>query len=143
MPTVEVSFTPLPAHVRTARLVALAVARRAGVPDEALDEVRLAVGEACSRAVGIHASRAPGSPVVMRLSDDTDRFCVEVQDVGTAKDTPPAAGEVGPELMGEPGSGPPDEESGTDILPPEFGLAVITGLVDDLEVTSDADGTSV
>ena len=46
MPTVEVSFTALPAHVRTARLVALAVARRAGVTDDLLDEIRLAVGEA-------------------------------------------------------------------------------------------------
>ena len=51
MPTVEVSFTALPAHVRTARLVATAVARRSGVAESLLDEVRLAVGEACSRAV--------------------------------------------------------------------------------------------
>ena len=35
MATVEVTFTPLPAHVRTARLVATAVARRSGV-DEAI-----------------------------------------------------------------------------------------------------------
>ena len=59
MATVDVSFTPLPAHVRTARLVALAMARRVGVAEETLDEVRLAVGEACSRAVGVHAVRAP------------------------------------------------------------------------------------
>ena len=39
MATVEVSFTALPAHVRTARLVALAVARRAGVSDELIDLV--------------------------------------------------------------------------------------------------------
>ena len=42
MPTVEVSFTALPAHVRTARLVATAVARRSGVDEALLDEVRLA-----------------------------------------------------------------------------------------------------
>ena len=46
MPTVEVSFTALPAHVRTARLVATAVARRSGVDEALLDEVRLAVGRA-------------------------------------------------------------------------------------------------
>src|SRR5256885_4382964 len=82
MPTVEVSFTALPAHVRTARLVALAVARRAGVADDLLDEIRLAVGEACSRAVGVHQSKAPDSPVVMLLSDEQDRFTVEVVDGG-------------------------------------------------------------
>ena len=76
MATVEVSFTALPAHVRTARLVALAVARRVGVADDQLDEVRLAVGEACSRAVGINQSKSPEIPVMMRLSDEQDRFVV-------------------------------------------------------------------
>src|SRR5947208_11829123 len=83
MPTVEVSFTALPAHVRTARLVALAVARRAGVAEALLDEIRLAVGEACSRAVGIHTKHAPEQPVTMMLSDDEDCFTVEVIDAGT------------------------------------------------------------
>ena len=39
MATVQVEFTPLPAHVRTARLVATAVARRSGVDEALLDEV--------------------------------------------------------------------------------------------------------
>src|SRR3954451_23258438 len=82
MATVDVSFTALPAHVRTARLVALAVARRAGVSDDLLDEVRLAVGEACSRAVGIHQNKAQHAPVLMRLVDEQDKFTVEVIDVG-------------------------------------------------------------
>ena len=58
MATVELRFSALPAHVRTARLVAAAVARRAGVDEAVLDEVRLAVGEACSRAV------APAPPAL-------------------------------------------------------------------------------
>jgi anti-sigma regulatory factor (Ser/Thr protein kinase) len=64
MATVEVEFTPLPAHVRTARLVATAVARRSGVDEALLDEVRLAVGEACSRAVegGAPPRGAPPPP---------------------------------------------------------------------------------
>ena len=40
--------------MRTARLVGVAVARRAGVAEELLDEVRLAIGEACTRAVALH-----------------------------------------------------------------------------------------
>lgn len=51
MPTVELRFAPSAEHVRTARLVAAAVARRMGVDPVRLDEVRLAVGEACARAV--------------------------------------------------------------------------------------------
>src|SRR4051812_13138530 len=87
MPTVEVSFTALPAHVRTARLIALAVARRAGVDEALLDEVRLAVGEACSRAVYVNHQQDPGTSVVMRLTDEQDKFTVEVVDCGPHVDT--------------------------------------------------------
>jgi serine/threonine-protein kinase RsbW len=83
MPTVEVSFTALPAHVRTARLVATAVARRSGVDEELLDEVRLAVGEACSRAVEAHRLHCPAEPVRIALTDQGGRFEVEVTDTGT------------------------------------------------------------
>ena len=58
MATVEVTFTPLPAHVRTARLVAAAVARRSGVDEALLNEVRLATAVATRRAVRTWAGRA-------------------------------------------------------------------------------------
>ncbi len=61
MATVELTFSALPAHVRTARLVATAIARRTGVAEAILDEVRLAVGR---RARGLWrrtASTARGS----------------------------------------------------------------------------------
>src|SRR5260370_15078100 len=78
MPRVEVSFTALPAHVRTARLVATAVARRSGVAEALLDEVRLAVGEACSRAVEAHRLHCPAQPVRIALTDMAGRFEVAV-----------------------------------------------------------------
>ena len=80
MATVELSFTALPAHVRTARLVATAVARRSGVDESLLDEVRLAVGEACSRAVEGHQLYCPAEPVRLALTDQAGRFEVEVTD---------------------------------------------------------------
>jgi anti-sigma regulatory factor (Ser/Thr protein kinase) len=144
MATVEVSFTALPAHVRTARLVALAVARRAGVSDELIDEVRLAVGEACSRAVGVNQGKAPDSPVVMRLADEQDRFTVEVVDVG------PLEASVGgpdldldPDALAEPAPSDAGHDPLPDLLPPGFGLAVISGLVENVSVTSETDGTHV
>jgi serine/threonine-protein kinase RsbW len=143
MPTVEVSFTALPAHVRTARLVALAVARRAGVSDQLLDEVRLAVGEACSRAVGVHQSKIPDQPVLMRLTDEQDRFVVEVVDGGPLEhevvDADLAA--LDPDELSAPADVTGDQLP--DLLPPGFGLAVISGLVEDVNVVSDADGTHV
>ncbi|MBV1851927.1 ATP-binding protein [Catellatospora tritici] len=79
MATVRLEFTPEPAHVRTARLVGVAVARRAGVPDDQLDEVRLAIGEACARAVARHQRVGMRNPVSVAFTDG-DRFVVQVWD---------------------------------------------------------------
>ncbi len=54
MPKVELQISALPAHVRTARLVAAALGRRLGLDAVVIDEIKLAVGEACSRAVRVH-----------------------------------------------------------------------------------------
>jgi len=141
VPVVDVSFSALPAHVRTARLVALAVARRAGVNDDLLDEVRLAVGEACSRAVGVNGDRAPQSAVRMTLSDEQSKFTVEVVDVGPLESSvaEPDLELLNPEQLSAPADGAdimPD-------LPPGFGLAVISGLVEEFSVSSEGDGTHV
>ncbi len=130
MATVEVSFTPLPAHVRTARLVATAVARRSGVAESLLDEVRLAVGEACSRAVEAHRVHCPAEPVRIALTSLAGRFEVEVTDTGPAARTSAA------------GSGSASNGEGTG-LPPGFGIAVIAGLADNVEVSETAAGTSI
>lgn len=142
MPTVEVSFTALPAHVRTARLIALAVARRAGVDEQFLDEVRLAVGEACSRAVNVHQGSAADAPIVMLLTDEQDRFSVQVTDKGPLEGAAEAGdlSDLDPQSLTDATA---DSEPIPDLLPPGFGLAVISGLVEDVAVTSDSDGTSV
>jgi anti-sigma regulatory factor (Ser/Thr protein kinase) len=79
MATVRLEISPTPAHVRTARLVAAAVARRSGIDEMLLDEIRLAVGEACSRAVGLHRMHAPETLVTLELTDGP-RFTVVVTD---------------------------------------------------------------
>src|SRR5487761_1233855 len=92
MATVEVTFPPLPAHVRTARLVATAVARRSGVDEALLDEVRLAVGEACSRAVEAHRRHCPAEPVRIELNDLGEQFEVVVTDAAPPDASPEAGG---------------------------------------------------
>ncbi|MEV7794843.1 ATP-binding protein [Streptomyces sp. NPDC087512] len=124
MATVELRFSALPEHVRTARLVAAAVARRAGVDEAVLDEVRLAVGEACSRAVGLHQHGGITAPVMVSLIEEEKQFSIEVGD--EAPHASPAA----------PGAAVDDAEVEED----EMGLAVISGLVDDVEVTADEAG---
>ncbi|MFE0172473.1 ATP-binding protein [Streptomyces sp. NPDC059002] len=130
MATVELRFSALPEHVRTARLVAAAVARRAGVDEAVLDEVRLAVGEACTRAVGLHQSAGVTEPVRVALIEDEKQFSIEVGD-----EAPRAA--PGDRVPGvRAGAGDDLEAEGED----EMGLAVISGLVDDVEVTAGASG---
>ena len=80
MPTVALKFTALPEHVRTARLVAMAVARRVGLGEETLEEVRLAVGEACVRAVSRTGGAGLADPVEVELTDDDGLFVVVVTD---------------------------------------------------------------
>jgi len=151
-------FTPQPEHVRTARLVAVAHARRVGVEAGLLDEVRLAVGEACSRAVGLHQRHCPGEPVVVVLdavdeSDSglvADRFVVTVADkvsgaVPGQRDGAAAAAddEAAAEAAGTEATAAAQDDDEEDLDDAEMGLAVLTGLVDDLDITSGPDGGSV
>ena len=55
--TVRLSFQPRAVHVRTARLVAVTVARRAGWPEDLVESVRQGVGEACALALRAAADR--------------------------------------------------------------------------------------
>jgi anti-sigma regulatory factor (Ser/Thr protein kinase) len=169
MATVEVTFTPLPVHVRTARLVATAVARRSGVAESLLDEVRLAVGEACSRAVEAHQRHCPTEPIRVSLTDDGEQFQVVVTDAapGSERDLPAGTGlmahgrPAGARAEGGNGHGPgadlvfseesaaprestaPQESAVPLRLPDDVGLAVIAGLADDVRIGPAGPGTSV
>jgi serine/threonine-protein kinase RsbW len=129
LPTVSVSFTPLPEHVRTARFIAASVARRAGVADGALDEIKLAVSEACSLAVRFNLAHAPSSPVELRLIEEGTTFSVEVAD-SVGRPAPDADGELTFDLSTDD-----DEVDSIDLSGHErLGLAVISGLVDEVKV---------
>ena len=129
MSTVELQLPPHPHHVRTARLVGVAAARRAGLPDELVDELRWALGEACSRAVALHAQYAPEAAVRVLLREDIAGLTVEVVDQGPA--------------------GPPRDNADPETLfdgeqvDPRVSLAVLSGLVDDIEITSSETVTTV
>ena len=139
MATVEVTFTPLPAHVRTARLVATAVARRSGVDEALLGEVRLAVGEACSRAVEAHRRHCPAEPVKIEMTDQGERFVVVVSDHAPTST-------AGSDINGQGAATAAvavvqdADEAG---IAAGFGLAVISGLADDVRVSSTSSGVSV
>lgn len=89
---VSVAIARDPALVRTARLVAAAVARRAGLDEVLVEEIRLAVGEACAVMIGIDGladgqrPEPDGEQVVVRLTGGTS-FVVEVSGRVAAQDS--------------------------------------------------------
>ncbi|MFC9088169.1 ATP-binding protein [Nocardiopsis dassonvillei] len=165
MATITLTISALPAHVRTARLMAATVARRAGIAASAIDEIRLAVGEACSRAVAAHKLHCPTQPILLQLIDGsgpdpasdsrtdatssilrangsaTQRFEVVVSDRAPAKDTEePANPSLLDGLFLDGEDTPPGGISG---FSPGLGLAVITGLADEVKIDPSDRGTVV
>jgi anti-sigma regulatory factor (Ser/Thr protein kinase) len=132
MAKVQLQVGQDPAHVRLVRLVSVAVARMAGVGDEALDEVRLGVSEACGLA--IDALDAAGSDAPMSVEfDDTAGLQVTVRSPAAL----PARHEV-------PVPADPALEDSPDIAHVLLDrLALIEGLIDDVDVDSGAEGSAV
>jgi serine/threonine-protein kinase RsbW len=135
---VTVSFTALPEHVRTARFIAASVARRAGVSEGLLDEIRLAVSEACSLAVRQHQLVAPALPVQLTMTEGAESFAVQVAD-SVGRDGP---SDDDDDLLGV-GGGDDDGPMGDLQTRERIGIAVITGLVDDVEIDYRDTGTVV
>ena len=125
MSTVRLEFSPAPVHVRTARLVGVAVARRAGVAEELLDEVRLAIGEACTRAVALHQQYGLRDPVLVEMSDD-GQYMVRVTDRAPI--------EAGLGLAALPPDELANESLTEEALTVGVGFALLAGFVDDLQV---------
>jgi hypothetical protein len=68
---VTIAITRDPALVRTVRLVAAAVARRAACKDSLIEEIRLAVGEACAVMIGSEEVAVAGDEQIeVRLQAD-------------------------------------------------------------------------
>lgn len=130
MPTVQLAFSPAPQFVRTARLVGVAVAQRAGVADEMLEEVRLAVGEACGRAVERHRRHGVRDLVRVVMSDDGP-YVVRVLD--SCPGGPAGAAAVAAAA----------EEAEDAAAADRVAEALLAGLVDDLAVSTGPGGTEV
>lgn len=125
MSTVRLAFSPAPVHVRTARLVGVAVARRAGVAEDLLDEVRLAIGEACARAVALHRQYGLNDLVQVEMSDG-GAYTVRVTDRAPI--------EAGLGLAALPPDELADEALTDEALTVGVGFALLAGFVEDLQV---------
>jgi len=119
VPDLEIEFPANPRYVRAARHTVAALARMRDADDEVVEDIRLAVSEACTRAVATNQEAASTEPVRVLALVESGSLTVEVFDRG-----PDPERSV---------SGPP-EEIDTGELPFERALAVplIRGLVDEV-----------
>ena len=75
---VTIAITRDPALVRTVRLVAAAVARRAACKDSLIEEIRLAVGEACAVMIGADEVAVAGDEQIQVQLQTEGQFRVTV-----------------------------------------------------------------
>jgi histidine kinase-like protein len=123
---ISVSVARDPALVRTVRLVTAAFARRASLGEDLVEEVRLAIGEACALLVGTESARSAGAgpaegPVEVDL-EVTDRLYAVVS----------APDQVLPATD-------PATIDGGGVEP----LTLLRGMVEDLKVEESATGTTL
>jgi anti-sigma regulatory factor (Ser/Thr protein kinase) len=132
MSKVEMLMDQDPAHVRVVRLVSAAVGRMAGLGDEALDEVRLGVSEACGLA--IDALDAAGSDEPMSLEfDDSAGLQVTVRTTARLPERAVVSVPADPAVE--------DSPHVAHVLLDR--MALIEGLIDDIDVDSGPEGSSV
>ncbi len=131
--TVRFAFTPAAAYVRAARLVAADVASHAGVTTGLLDEVRQAVGEACTRAILRHREAEIDDLVRIEFSIG-DRFVAKITD--NARDMRAQRTDRSAQSAQRGGARPNDHDTlEEDTLSEEITLIVLDSLVKDLVVT--------
>jgi anti-sigma regulatory factor (Ser/Thr protein kinase) len=112
---------PDPAYVSAARLFATTIAVQVGVEEEFLDDLKVAIGEACARAL----ATAPERPLSVRAARSALRLAFEV-DQGQASTSSPS------DLTSTP---TPQE------LAVVLNLELISALFDDADVVLRSDGT--
>lgn len=133
---VKLSFPCSAEYVSIARLAILGIASRMQFSYDEVEDVRLAVGEACTHAVE-RSVRAPGSAptnkgygtITIESRVSASDLAIDVMDdvpVGTAVESDPA-----------------DEGEDFEIDRPGLGALLMEILVDEVEVTSGATGTCV
>jgi anti-sigma regulatory factor (Ser/Thr protein kinase) len=114
--TVRLSFPPEAQLLGTVRLVVGMVARKAGVDEEGIEDLKVAVSETCAVAVTDLAWAGLDAPIELDVIVEPDRFGIEVRDRAPATQDPPRR---------------TTDENG-DLDDRQFGLALVGALVDDL-----------
>lgn len=119
-------------HIAIVRLVvsSLALSRRE-VSDQRIDDLKLAVSEACTNAIEANQASFPGAPVTVSVFEGDDRIEVCISDQGHGFDA------------GALPSHPPVTDPKRLNFERGLGIPLIKTLVDDAEFESGPGGTTV
>lgn len=78
MPGVQIEIPPRPEYVGVIRLALASLARQAGFDEERVDELRIAVSEACTSAVMATDEANLTTPVMVSWAEEEDRVTVQI-----------------------------------------------------------------
>ena len=78
MSAIEIAIPPRSVYVGVVRLAVASLARYAGLDEDKVDDLRIAVSEACTNAVLAHEEAGTEDPVVVKWTDEEDRLVVDV-----------------------------------------------------------------
>jgi serine/threonine-protein kinase RsbW len=131
----ELEIPASPEYIAIARLVVSSIASsRRNLPDDRIDDLKLAVSEACTNAIeayGPPTQNGADERVRIQVRDDDEKLEVKVADSG-------------------PGFDPNDLPSHPPVTDPDrlnfergLGIPLIRTLVDDVQFASSPEGTSV
>jgi len=88
---VDLTIPSRPEYVGVARLAILGVASRMRFSYDEVEDIRLAVGEACTRSIDrLNGSAGDGQPIGIRCLIDANRLTIEVRSAMPKTAAPPA-----------------------------------------------------
>lgn len=129
---VELEIPARAEFVALARLVVSSFASTSfGLEDDRIDDLKIAVSEACTNAIEAHDAAESDERVLIRCDDNEGHLEVRIEDRGQGFD---------PDTL-------PEHPPVTDPTRLKFerglGIPLIRSLVDDLDITSSHEGTQV
>ena len=122
MAAIEIAIPPRSVYVGVIRLAVASLARSAGLDEDKVDDLRIAVTEACTSAVLAHEDAGSAESVVMKWTEEDSRLVIDVE--GKA----------------QPGESATEDSHGFSTRS-VLSQALLESLVDETELSTTADGT--
>ena len=121
-PEMQLEVPARSVYVGVVRMALGSVARQSGLDEEKVEDLRMAVSEACANLVLAGEEEGPAGTIKLAWFDEGDRFVVEISAAATAPAPDPA--------------GSPSEEDRLGMS-----VALLRSLVDEYAVEPKADGS--